>query len=143
MSSTIANNTQNALIPYQGYPTQAVEQIMKRVVVVNFNVSYCNNNIILLLWLYDNEEYREELLQDWKVYRLNRVASSNQPTNGTKKSCPVVREVCHKALDDINKADDNCPILLNKLTFNLFSHYLTKHKNKKGEYLSKAGCGQI
>jgi len=33
--------------------------------------------------------------------------------------------------------------LLDKLTFNLFSHYLTTRKNRDGEYLSKAGYGQI
>ena len=135
--------SQSAIIPYQGRPTHAVEQIMKRVVAVNSNVSYRNNNIILMLWLYDNEEYREDVLRDWMVEKLDRATSSDQATNGTRRSRPAVREVCRKALDNINRADDNCPILLNKLTFNLFSHYLTTRKNKNGEYLSKAGYGQI
>ena len=143
MLTASTNNNTTQIIPYQGRPTHAVEQIMKRVVAVNSNTSYRNNNIILILWLYDNEEYREDVLRDWMVERLDRATSSDQATNGTRRSRPAVREVCRKALDDINKADDNCPILLNKLTFNLFSHYLTQRKNKNGEYLSKAGYGQI
>ena len=43
----------------------------------------------------------------------------------------------------MNRADNSCPLLMNKLTFNVFSHYITRRKNKKGEYLSKAGYGQI
>ena len=74
---------------------------------------------------------------------MNRVDSLNQTTNGTSQNCPAVREVCKKALNEINKADNNCPIILSKLTFNIFSHYLTTRKNKKGEYLSKAGYRQI
>ena len=143
MLTAATHNTPNALIPYQGRPTHAVEQIMKRVVADKSNTSYRNNNIILMLWLYDNEEMREEVLRDWMVDRLNRATSSDEATNATRRGRPAVRAECRKAIDNINKADQNCPILLNKLTFNVFSHYITTRKNKKGEYLSKAGYGQI
>ena len=137
------NSNQQAIIQYQGRPTAAVEQIMRKVVADKSSVSYRNNNIILILWLYDNEEHREEVLRDWMVEDLNRADSLDQATNGTRRTRPAVRAACKKALDNINKVDKNCPILLNKLIFNLFFHYLTTRKNKKGEYLSKAGYGQI
>ena len=143
VSAATTTTTNNAIIPYQGRPTQAVEQIMKRVVADMSNASYCKNNIILMLWLYDIEEMREELLCDWMVDRMNRVSSSDEATNATRRSRPAVRAECRKALDEISKADKNCPILLNKLTFNIFSHYITTRKNKNGDYLSKAGYGQI
>ena len=68
------------------------------------------------------------------VDNLNRATSSDEALTVTRRAaCPAVRD----------KADQNCPILLNKLTFNIFSHYITTWKNKKGYYLSKAGYGQI
>ena len=75
-----------AIIPYEGRPTAVVEQIMKRVVAVNSNTSYRNNNIILIMWIYDNDEIREEILCDWMVERLNRAVSSDDTTNGKLRS---------------------------------------------------------
>ena len=116
---------------------------MKRVVAEKSNISYRNNNIILILWLYDNEEVREDVLSDWMVEKLHRANSLDSSSERTTRSRPAARLVCKQVLDNMNKVDNNCPIVLNKLTFNLFSHYLTTRKNKKGEYLSKAGYGQI
>ena len=42
--------------------------------------------------------------------QLNSEASSDQAINDIRISCPVVRKVCCKALDDINKTDDSCNI---------------------------------
>ena len=133
------NNNTQAIIPYQGRPTEAVEQIMRRVVSHNSSVSYRNNNIIFLLWLYDNEETREELLQDWMVEKMDRAVSLDEASDRSRRSRPAVRRVCKQALDNINKTDKNCPIVLTKLTFNLFSHYLTTRKNKKGNTCQKLG----
>jgi len=69
---------QQAVIPYQGRPTLAVEAIMKRVVADNSNIVYRNNNITLILWLYDNDTYREDVLCDWIVEELHRADSSDQ-----------------------------------------------------------------
>ena len=37
----------------------------------------------------------------------------------------------------MNKLDSNFPTILQKITFNLFSHYLTTRRNKGGGFLSK------
>jgi hypothetical protein len=134
---------QQAIIAYQGRLSQAVEAIMNRVVADNSIVTYRNNNIILILWLYDHENYREDVLRDSFVEELIVADSSDQATAGTRRKRPAIREVCRKALDNINTVDNNCPVMLEKLTFNLFSHYLSTRRNKKGEYLSKTGYGQI
>mmetsp|Transcript_9799 Transcript_9799/g.14533 ORF Transcript_9799/g.14533 Transcript_9799/m.14533 type:complete len:96 (-) Transcript_9799:785-1072(-) len=39
--------------------------------------------------------------------------------------------------------DDTCPIVLEKMTFNLFSHYLTTRKNRKGQLLSQTAYSGI
>ena len=141
--TSTAHIAQNAIIPYQGRPTKEVEDIMKRVVADNSNITYRNNNIILILWLYDNETHREEVLRDWMIEELNRAVSADEETEATRKKRTAARAVYRKALDNINTVDNNCSILLDKLTFNLFSHYLTTRKKRDGDLLSKAGYGQI
>ena len=115
---------------------------MKQIVVDKLNIKYHNNNIIQILCLYNNEEIKEEVLHDWIIDKLNRATSSGEAMTAatTRTTRPAVRAECQKALDEMNKADNNCPILLNKLAFNVF---LTTQKNKKGKYHSKAGYGQI
>ena len=138
-----SSSSNNAIIAYQGRPSAAVEQIMKQIVSKNSDTLYRNNNIILILWLYGNEELREEVLRDWMVEKLHRTVNEDDATDASRKNRPAARAACKEALMNINKVDDNCPIILKKLTFNLFSHYLTTRRNKKGDYLSKAGYGQI
>ena len=103
-------NQQQAIIQYQDHLTAAVEQIMRKVVADKSSVLYHNNNIILILWLYNNNEHSEEVLCNWMVEDLNRADSLDQATNGTRRTHPVVRAACKKALDNINKVDNNCPI---------------------------------
>ena len=43
--------------------------------------------------------------------------------------------MCKLDLDGMNKTDSNSPIVLQKITFNLFSHYLTTRKNKGGFFI--------
>ena len=49
----------------------------------------------------------------------------------------AIRATCKYELKEINRNDDDCPSLLEKTTFNLFSHYIPIKKSKSsGVYLS-------
>ena len=48
----------------------------------------------------------------------------NVEAEGSKLMCAN----CKAVLRAININDDNCPILLEKMTFNLFSHYISMKK---------------
>ena len=37
---------------------------------------------------------------------------------------------CKASLKEVSKSDDNCPIVLEKLTFNVFSCYMSTKKSK-------------
>ena len=138
---TATDNT--SIVAYECRPTNAVEKIMSLVVADNSSICYRNNNIIFILWIYNNEERREELLHDWMVVQLIQAEAEDHQTPRTQKSRPNARAVCKAALESINKVDKNCPIVLSKISFNLFSHYVTTRKTSKGDYLSKAGYGLI
>ena len=54
-----------------------------------------------------------------------------------------MRAISKLALDGMNKTYSNYPIILQKITFNLFSYYLTTRWNKGGEFLSKASYSGV
>ena len=68
MTKTLASS--GVLVAYEGRPTPAVEQIMRNVVVDGSKATYTGLNIQFILWLYDNEETREEFLSDWFLEKL-------------------------------------------------------------------------
>ena len=58
-------NLSQAIVAYEGRPTDVVESILSQVVG-----NYACHNVDLILWIYKREEQREELLRDWMVERL-------------------------------------------------------------------------
>ena len=54
-----------------------------------------------------------------------------------------MRAICNLALDEMNKTDINSPTILQKITFNFFSHYLTTRRNKVEGFISKASCSGL
>ena len=112
-----------ALIAYEGRPTAAVEAILNQVVSTGTQGNYANHNMELIIWIFEEEQWREELLRDWMVERLHVAAQS-----GKKE----VRAVCKAALKAVNRSDDNCPLVLEKMTFNIFSQYVNQKEQKVG-----------
>ena len=55
-----------------------------------------------------------------------------------------MRATCKTALEEVNKSNDSCPIVLEKMTFNVFSHYMSTKKSKNsGGYLSDKSYGGL
>ena len=52
-----------------------------------------------------------------------------------------MRKECKAAIAATEKGGNNCPIVLQKLTFNIFSHYLATRRTKANKYLSKTSYG--
>ena len=89
--------------------------------------NYANHNSDLILWIYEKDEWREVLLRDWIVERL-----ITSEAEGKK----AMRATCKDSLKAINRNNDNCPILMEKITFNLFSNYMSIKKGKNsGVYI--------
>ena len=117
---------------------------MRNVVADKSSYGYCNHIINFFLWIYDNDELREVILRDWMVEMLHVAKREDDGEHGTKKKRINQRAVCKEAINSIVKGDgDTYPILLEKLTFNIFSHYLSTKKKKNGNYLSKESYGGI
>ena len=81
---------------------------MKRVVASKSESKYKNDNTTFILWLYENQDLREEFLQDWFVMKPIEKEAINKNTKGRKK----LRAICKLALGGMNKTDNNYPINL-------------------------------
>ena len=57
-------NQNNAIVAYQGRPTNVVEQIMKCVVESKLEYKNKYDNTIFVLWIYENQDSKEDFLQD-------------------------------------------------------------------------------
>ena len=63
--------------------------------------------------MYDNYGLYEELPSDWFVYRLNDAATFDDIT----RIIPRILSVLKYTLEAGKKGEDNCPIVLKKITF--------------------------
>ena len=126
------NPEATALIFYDGQgPTIEILSIMKIVVSLTPEKKYKPENDNLLFWIYDgNASVKSLLLEEWFRNKL----SDAEVVDEGKKTRPAMRKICKDALNAINKASKNCPIILPSLTFNIFSHYLTTRRKKNKCY---------
>ena len=104
-------NNNGAIVAFNGRPTNAVEQIMRRVVSHSSEAGYANQNTTLILWLYDNDDLREELLHDWMVNVLNTTTIQDRDhdrrlTSAKKKGKRTnTRAAIKQALQAINPTE--------------------------------------
>ena len=105
----------NAIISYEGRSTVVVKAILNQVVSSGTQANYANHNADLILCIYKKDEWREVLLRDWMVELVVTAES---------KGRKAMRATCKDALNAINRNDDNYPILLKNMTFNIFSHFI-------------------
>ena len=135
----ISTNQNNAIVAYQGRPTNVYEKVMKRVVESKSESKYKNDDTTFILWLYDNQDLGIFFLHNWFVTQLIQKEAIYENTKGRKNK----RAKCKLALYGMKKTDSNYPIILQKITFNLFSYYLTTRQNKGGWFLSKASYSGV
>ena len=60
-------NLSQDIVAYEGRPTATVESILSQVVSSGTQGNYANHNIDLVLWMYERDEWREEIMGDWMV----------------------------------------------------------------------------
>ena len=66
-----------ALVAFEGRPSNVVCNIMKNIVTKNSSNKYDAENVKRLLWLYNDEKLREEILRDSLVDSLNEASHQN------------------------------------------------------------------
>ena len=121
MPKQTANDNSQAIIPYVGRATPAVQ----------------DNNVNLVLHLFDTnaERHLHHSFIDDAMDADALDSSWGLKENGTQ---PNLKKLYMDRLLKVNKQDDNCPIVLQAVTFNVFSNYLVTKRSKKSHILSKS-----
>ena len=137
-------STTDAIVVYNGNPSHHVQNIMSQIVATTSKMKYINDLIALMIWLFDDDQLQEALLFDWALAGMTTAneVDIRHETEELKKRTHLRRE-CKRLLDRVNQHEKNSPIILPKLSFNIFSHYLTTRKNRNGGLLSKSSYGGI
>ena len=94
-------NLSQAIVAYEGRLTAIVESILSQVVSSGTQGNYANHNIHIILWIYEREEWREELLRDCMVERL---ISDEEKVK--KETCAT----CKAALEESTKSTTTTPL---------------------------------
>lgn len=134
-----SNQSSNAIIAYDNGPTDHVRGIMKAAVAENTADKYLGYNSLFLIWLYDKEELREELLLDVVVDKLHVAKKVDDHKNDSNMS--AMKKVCKEALQNTRRELKNSPVLLDKLTFNVYSDFLSTRKSKGENMLAVSTYG--
>ena len=91
----MSTNNNNAIVAYEGRPTNSVEHLIKRVVASKSESKYKNDNTTFTLLLYENQDLREEFHQGWFITQLIEKLAINTNTKGHKS----MRAICKLDLD--------------------------------------------
>ena len=128
-------NLPQAIVAYEGRPAAVVDSVLIKVASSGTQGNYAYHNFDLVLWVYEMEEWREEFLRDWMVERL---------ISAKEKGNKETRATCKAALEEVNRSNYNCPIVIEKLKLNVFSHCMSTKKSKKSRgYLSATSYGGV
>ena len=128
-------NLSQAIVAYEVRTTAVVESILSQVVSSGTQCNYAYHNVDLVLWIYQRQEWGEELMRDWMVDSL---------IYAKQKGNKETRDTCKSYMKEVNRSNNNCPVVLEKLILNIFSHYMsTKNSKNSWGYLSSASCGGV
>ena len=137
---TNANN--QAIIPYAGRQTLDVQVIMNLFVARTSVENYMRNNVNLMLHLFDvnAETHLHDSIIDEAKDADELDFTLDQKENGKRSH---LRALCKDRLSKVNKHNNNCPIILETITFNVFSNYLANKKTRRATCCARAptvGC---
>ena len=142
MPERTANSVSEAIVPYAGKPSSNVQDILNNYVAKSSLKMYDRSNIRLILYLFDidPEMFLHSSFLDDALEADDLDFALGWKEKGRRDN---LRDLCKKRLEIVNKHDKNCPLILQKVTFNVFSHYLATKRNKKGEMMSKSSYGMF
>ena len=130
MPERTANSVSEAIVPYAGKPSSNVQEILNNYVAKSSLKMYDRSNIQLILYLFDidPEMFLHSSFLDEALEADDLDFALGWKEKGRRDN---LRDLCKKRLETVNKHDKNCPLILQKVTFNVFSHYLATKKTQR------------
>jgi hypothetical protein len=102
--------------------TDAVKEIMAKVVSTQSANKYAGQNSMFALFCYESAELRNVLLELWFIDGLSMHAKENAEKKYAKTCCMIM---CPE--------DNNCPFILSNLTFVHFSNFIMQKRRTGGK----------
>ena len=127
-----SKKNEGAIVPLTK-PTKEVETIMNMFVADKTVESYINELVKLFFWLFNKDT--EKYFHDWIVEELYKADKKDMELQGNKNR-KHLRAAFKQSIRNTTK--DMCPIVLETLDFNTFSHFVTTRKKDNGSILSKS-----
>ena len=102
--------------------TQVVKEVMAGVIDEKSAVKYAGQNIQFAIFCFGRDELRDKLLEVWFIEEWNKTTNSRARYTYAK-SCFL----------KMSPNDNNCPFKLSKLTFEIFSDFITLRTPSRGK----------
>ena len=94
--------------------TDAVKDIMGKIVAKASARNYARQNAHFALYCFESNELRDSLLEPWFVEKL-----------GECRNVSAQKKYAYKCFEIMGAEDNNCPFVLSELTFAHFSTFLS------------------
>src|SRR6056300_1432925 len=111
-----------AIIRRDDRPTDAVMETMRLLVSDGTKATYTQEHLKFIAYLYDLDA--DEFISDWVLDEFHKAHDKDQEQARTKRNRRHLRECIRRHLHSMNRFDKNCPIVLAKVTYTLFSGYM-------------------
>ena len=102
--------------------TDAVKEIMAKVISTRSAKKYAQQNSTFAIFRYKSADLRDLLFEPWFIEQLSTIANGNAKKKYAKECCM-----------SMSPEDINCRFILSNLTFVNFSDFVTQHKARKGK----------
>lgn len=112
----------------------AVKEVMNMCVGDKAKTSYANENADFALYLYHSDA-KEELLEQWFIDGMEK-AKNGAGSNKNKQEF-AMRKYAKSIMLEVHEDENNCPICLTNMGFEVYSAYLSVRTPKRGKNKGK------
>ena len=112
-------------------PTEEVQFIMRNYVSKNTIISYTNELLKLMLFLFDIDP--EKYFHDWIVETAIIADDNDKKEDSSRRKS--LRKVFRDSVNNVRK--NHCPLILETVDFRIYTHYVTTRKSKKRHYFPR------
>ena len=114
---TASTNT-NALVPYGVRPSDEVMETLASTVSKSTRAVYIRECVNFTTWLYDKDS---DHFIHYEYLPSLRLAHESDEEQGLQKITRNLRSTISELVSEVNEAGRNCPIALQKISFNIFA----------------------
>ena len=143
--SSMSNSNSTAIVQYE-QPTDAVRDTMMTGMVAPSTLkAYRIEQLKFITYLYDTNA--DKFISDSVLQIFHEAHQKDQENDKSKKTRKHLRKCIKEHLKKMNRYDNNCPVVLQHVSFSEFTKYMLDFRSKDEDgvlhYLSKSAYGHM